>query len=235
MTIPDEYAWRARIAPVAVVISPIVVLAPASAVVHLGVAVATGVVAVALVAIAAEVGRDRGKKLEPALWGSWGGSPTLQRLRFRDSDDPEEVAHIHQQIEAALGIELPTAAEEAADSDRADRLYDRAIRRLREATRDKERFRLIFTENASYGFRRNLLGLRPWGIGVAIGTLVAAGALQVTSSHDRRVATLVSVIWSVLAIIFYLCVVRSTWVRVPAEAYAERLLGVLDELARDAP
>jgi hypothetical protein len=232
VSVPDEYTWRARIAPVATVISPIVVFAPASAVVQLGVAVASGVAAVALVAIAAEVGRDRGKRLEPALWASWGGSPTLRRLRFRDSDDPEEVTRLHEQIEAILGTGLPTQTEENADPDRADRMYDRATRALREATRDKERFRLVFSENLSYGFRRNLLGLRPWGLAVAIGTLVAAGVLLLATSHDQAVAVLVPALWSVLAITFYVFVVRPTWVRVPAEAYAERLLGAVDELAR---
>src|SRR4051812_8233013 len=33
----------------------------------------------------AQLGRDRGKALEPGLWDEWGGSPTLQVWRQRET------------------------------------------------------------------------------------------------------------------------------------------------------
>jgi hypothetical protein len=54
----------------------------------------------------------------------------------------------------------PTAEAEAADPAGADAYYARCGDWLREHTRDRKRFKLIFEELVTYGFRRNLLGLK---------------------------------------------------------------------------
>ena len=53
--------------------------------------------------------------------------------------------------------------------------YDSAARWLRKATRDRRQFNLVFTENVSYGFRRNLFGVRWIGGLVALLCAVADG------------------------------------------------------------
>ena len=55
-----------------------------------------------------------------------------------------------------------------ADPEWADTKYEEVVTSLREATRDTSRFPLVFAENANYGFRRNLWGLRPIGTAVAV-------------------------------------------------------------------
>jgi hypothetical protein len=49
--------------------------------------------------------------------------------------------------------------------------------RLRENTRDSEAFKFLFNENISYGYYRNLLGLKPIGIPLNLVSLSSAAAI----------------------------------------------------------
>lgn len=65
--------------------------------------------------------------------------------------------------------------QEQADPTAADHSYAAAVAVLREATRDTNRYPLVFAENVSYGFRRNCWAIRPFGIvtsSLAIGVLI---------------------------------------------------------------
>ena len=73
-----------------------------------------------------------------------------------------------------LRYALPTKEEEESSPVSADTKYKSAIGSLLEATRDTSKFPLVFAENANYGFRRNLWGLRP--IGTPIAVVLALGS-----------------------------------------------------------
>lgn len=105
--------------------------------------------------------RSRGKLMEERLIRRWGGWPTTTVLRHRDSwIDPVTKARYHEALAAISGIAaLPSPAEEAADPVLADNRYRSATKRLIEMRRGSA-FRMLEDENASYGFRRNLLGLK---------------------------------------------------------------------------
>ncbi|HEY1594866.1 MAG TPA: hypothetical protein VGF74_05700, partial [Thermoleophilaceae bacterium] len=135
-----------------------------------------------------------------------------------------------------VGWPLPTADEEAMDPDGADGAYDEAAATLRELSRDPARFALLHKENTSYGFRRNLLGLRPWGRAIACVTLVAAaitGLVSNASASSRISAAIVPGVWSILALAMYARVVKPAWVESAANEYARRLLGAVELLVRD--
>ncbi len=78
------------------------------------------------------------------------------------------------------GVTLPSPEAEATDPEAADSLYDSAVQWLIPQTRSGGRFPLVFQENVNYGFRRNLWGLRPIGLAVAIGCLVVNASMVVT-------------------------------------------------------
>jgi hypothetical protein len=106
-------------------------------------------------------------------------------------------------------------------------MYEEAVAALRELTRDRARFPLVFAENVEYGFRRNALGLRWIGLAlsmVAIG--VSAGVLLAGGRYDRDhlVRWLVPGGVGVACAGFWLFVVTPSWVRRSAELYANRLL-----------
>ena len=71
-----------------------------------------------------------------------------------------------------LDVTIPSAEVEAADQAAADAFYEQGGVWLRQHTRDRNKFPLLFNENVTYGFRRNLLGVK-W-IALALNLLVVA-------------------------------------------------------------
>jgi hypothetical protein len=196
-----------------------------------------GVAAGALALVMCGLVRDRGRRLEPGLWASWGGSPTVRRLRWRDADDPEPVSRLHARLNPILDESLPDAQTESRNNDAADRRYDEAVAVLRERTRDAVRFRLLFAENMEYGFRRNSLGLRPFALAIAAIALVLAVALFVWGGGN---ATSRLIRWGISAGIsaalfsYWWRIVTPDWVRLAAELYADRLIEAIDTLRAEA-
>jgi hypothetical protein len=180
--------------------------------------------------------RDRGRKIEPGLWGEWGGSPTIRRLRWRGAPDQRVVRRLHDRIAAVLDESLPTMEEETSDQADADRRYEDAIARLRERTRNTTRYRLVFEENVEYGFRRNSLGIRPIALIIAAVVLgVCAGLLVLGEGKaSARFARWGSAgILSLLALAYWTVVVTKGWVRRAAELYADRLFEALETLRQE--
>lgn len=180
---------------------------------------ASGMVVCALV-------RDAGHRAQRHLWQEWGGSPTLRRLRFRDNDSPERVERLHRRLEAILGLELPTAVEEAASPGAADARYDEAVADLRQLTRSGDAHEVLANENAEYGFRRNLYGIRPFALAVAGSSGFVALLLLLLSSGtlEQRVERWgPAVVIALGCIVLHAWIVSSEWVRLAGERYADRL------------
>jgi hypothetical protein len=223
----DTYTLRARVAPLCIAILPAVV-----AMIAAGVAAnASGVIFAAVIGavaiVVAIVVRDAGRRLQPSLWEDWGGSPTLRRLRWSESTDREGTARLHSDIEAVTAIHLPTAREEEMDANEADSKYERAIGVLRDLTRDQSRFPLVFDENVDYGFRRNSLGIRTFGLVVGVIVLALSAAFSIGSPTP---GWLISDVVALLAVIFWAGMVNPQWVRSAAERYADKLMDAVQVL-----
>ena len=102
-------------------------------------------------------------------------------------------------------------------------------------TRERPPFGLLFRENVDYGFRRNLLGLRTWGVGSAVLALVISVALSDGSWGEILIGAGVPAISALAIGAFFTFAVTRSWVRVPAEAYAGRLFDALVVLDRARP
>ncbi|MFF9083458.1 hypothetical protein ACF1BR_27615 [Streptomyces rubiginosohelvolus] len=116
---------------------------------------------------------------------------------------------------------------------KADESYEVAVKYLISQTRDTSEFRLIFLENCHYGFRRNMLGIRPIGLTVSI-IFFLAGVGGIVASHYGIVVWksgfILTSCASLILAVFWWKAVSSDWVRSAAEDYAERLLDALDVL-----
>ncbi len=66
----------------------------------------------------------------------------------------------HHFLGDKIGTKPPTQTSEQKDPAGADAFYVRCGNWLRENTRDTKKFKILFDENITYGFRRNLLGLK---------------------------------------------------------------------------
>lgn len=87
-------------------------------------------------------------------------------------------------------------------------------------------------ENITYGYRRNLYGLKPVGVTSALLLLVAGSVLSVQQwlmgtnpAFYIIMVTLMSLVW--LGI--WVLVVRPGWVKDSSEAYARALLACCDQ------
>ena len=161
----DSYSRVARLYPALIVLAPVawsaIALFPGivDSVSH---SAMFAISAACLLYFLTSITRSRGKLAEVKLLKRWGGWPTTNLLRHRDPViDPITKARYHAALaDLCGGLSMPTPAEEAADPNRADDIYRSATKKLIEKRRGPE-FGLIHGENASYGFRRNLYGLKP--------------------------------------------------------------------------
>jgi len=188
----------------------------------------------------ASIARNKGKALEEKLIVKWGGMPTTLILRHRDNflDGPSK-SRYHGDIKAKLGIELPSAIEEAANPIAADDLYIGATRQLRELTRSSSNA-LLLKENIAYGFHRNMLAMRPVGfastlLGTLFGLVIAKViqlkpmAFDFSNLAEPGLTGGISLGMS-LVLIFAWMNVNETAVRRMGNVYAERLFESLKGL-----
>lgn len=234
----DEYALRARVAPTLVVIViPVIGLLcwfPAFSTTQLTLAAALSTV---LIAIFSQIGRDQGRALQPKLYVAWGGQPSVQLLRHRSRLMSKETRERYRlKLESVNpALRLPSEIEEMADPDGADSRYDSVCLFLRDSTRNKATFPLVFAENVNYGFRRNLLGMKHAGIALsltaAVSALIATIVGMKPDAFELPPIPTVAAILNVVLLTWWLLRINSEWVRVAAFAYAERLIGACDSIA----
>lgn len=238
----DPYDRKARLGPALLCGLPLVVsvvlLIP-----ELG--VIWGSIGVILVycggcAVLIQIVRDLGKALEKRLYKKWGGKPSVAMLRHSDSRLPKPTKNRYRSFlsRAIPGLILASPQQEKTNPEQADVGYDSANRWLLEQTRDHSQFNLLFTENMNYGFRRNLLGLKPVTLGIEVAALVLVISITVSSWTDEIASTtpFISLGWwmSVLFIVghtfIFMKYVRDNWVLKAAETYAQQLLAACDVL-----
>lgn len=184
-------------------------------------------------ALIAQIGRDWGRNKQAQLFRLWGGKPTTRMLRHRDAPNKVTLERRHNKLQQLLPeLNMPTLEEEQSEPERADEIYDAGITFLREQTRDKEKFHLVFEENCNYGFRRNLWGMKTLGIiSAAVGTLAVIVHLWVNGISTPPLAVIIGAVNSLFLLGWWLWITPD-WVRTAGEAYAERLLEASEELSK---
>lgn len=174
MALPDAYTVRARLYPALISVIPAILLAILA--VPWGKAVLPqvgGIVGVGVLFCAfADLARRFGKGIEPMVYDKMGGKPSVAMLRHgHGSLDTVTKAKYCAFLAKTIGEKAPTEAQEMADPKAADAFYERCGRWLREHTTDTKKFKKLFEENMTYGFRRNLLGLK-WPV-LALDVVIA--------------------------------------------------------------
>ena len=123
----------------------------------------------------------------------------------------------------------PTAQLERRNQQAADEFYELAGTWLREKTRDTKKFPILFNELVTYGFRRNLLGVK-WpalALNVAV-VLICAGLLwyrwpiDVTDGMTARIVVVLVV--AAAHALYFLLLVNAESVKAAARTYARQLI-----------
>ena len=112
--------------------------------------------------------------MQERLKANWGGLPTELLLSWSDTTIEAPTKHAyHKALQRFVpDIALPGPKEEQADRAAAMDRYRAAVRRLIEARRGPAHH-LILNENISFGFWRNMLGMRWIAILLALFSMVA--------------------------------------------------------------
>lgn len=231
----DRYTYSARLLPALIVCLPLLIFlfAALPAIWQVVGSVSAIGVSAAFLYITAQFGRDEGKRKETALFQAIGGKPSTCLLRHADGTLAAATkGRYHAFLCAnAPGFQLLTPQQELREPQAADAMYDSATDWLRARTRDTKTHALLFAENISYGFRRNLWGLKPLGIVLCIAMSVATAGLFFGMPVNGIALPIAVTIWAVtfVQLYFWVFIVRPDWVAVPARAYAKALLEYCDK------
>jgi hypothetical protein len=163
----DAYSIRARLFPA------IIAAAPALAALTLLISwetfglsnlIASLGLLVMLFAIA-DFSRARGRKIESKIYEEQGGIPSITMFRRNDqSIDGSSKERYREFLAGKLKVAVPSSEEERENQDAADVFYGQCGVWLRQNTRNTNAFPILFGENVTYGFRRNLLGVKNFAL-----------------------------------------------------------------------
>ena len=188
---------------------------------------------IVLTALLSQLGRDLGKKKEPALFMEWGGMPTDRILSFSKTFlDGATFARYRTKLSTLLlSVQFLDEAQELAAPDAALQVFRTCTNFLREKTRDHGKFALVFAENVNYGFRRNLWAMRAAGVTIsAIATIGAAVPILLMPENPISPLEVVAIVVNACLLVFWLLRINKNWVRVTAEEYAKQLFAACEVL-----
>lgn len=235
----DTYSLKARVYPVIILFFPFIIIGISyslqfESAFHLISSV--GVVSV-LTYLFSQLGRDQGKLKENELWNSWGGPPSVQILRLSNSIiDTHTKKRYHSRLLQLCAIEIrPSTDLEKNDIKAADEIYSTWTRFLIAKTRDTKVFNLLFKENTSYGFRRNLWALKPYAIFLLLFVCFGNYAFCIKEFGTTNPLMFHNAFWYstyslTLLLLLWLFVISKEWVKIPAFAYALRLFEAIDQI-----
>lgn len=226
----DSYSLKARVYPCAIVLLPCFFLlmhyvSNIEAYYHyFSSALGIGLLSFLL----AQLGRDRGKRMETDLFKLWGGMPTTIILRHSNNYlDVHTKKRFHDKLEQTIpGIKIPSEEEEKLDLNQADSVYISCSKALIAKTRDEKKYPLLHKENINYGFRRNLWGMKLWAIALLFACICMHCLISTenfTSLELLKALDFILLATFIGLILFWVFVVNANWVKTTAFAYAEQL------------
>ena len=225
----DTYSFRARVLPVYLTFAPVVLLL--AAVVPEGLKLPIGGAAALVFApisfFLSQIGADFGKRLEKSLWTKWGGPPTTRFLRHGNHEFNEVTrGRVHVKLRQ-LELHVPTREEQEQDQCAADTHYQSCTEDLIRRTRDTRKFPLVFKGLTEYGFRRNLLGLKVFGVSLTVVGLVGSAWLTytgLTATKELPAVALVAGLISAGLLLAWLVWVTKRTVKLSDDRYARFIL-----------
>lgn len=183
------------------------------------------VLACGLVYYLAQIVRYLGRQIEKKLGNRVGRLHSATLLTHSNTQIPVDTKARYHRYLNDHGITVPDRELEMRDPSAALQGFRSAVDWLLEHTRPTAKTSMLLDENIAYGFRRNLLGLKP----IAIPFTVLALAINIyfiATKDDQTRITAASVVelLLLLALIAWVMVVKPVFVEDASLAYAQRFL-----------
>lgn len=229
----NPYERRARLAPMLIALAPMIALGVLyiPGLTNLGLKSAAAVLVYGTIStLLAAQARQAGKRLEPKLKVEWGGWPSMMIFRHRDSwINPITKSNIHVAMARTVpSTYAPTPEQEAQNPAEADNVYLAWSEYLRILARNNEKhFPHVFRESMSYGFHRNLYGLKTFAISVLLISITATAFVAWQKYKPAQVVPVpeaISLGIFVLMLLFWIFVVTRESVKRASYDYASRLI-----------
>lgn len=225
----DEYAFKAQVLPGAIYVLPVIFITGfiADKLALVG-TIVTICVAFGLIYLVAQVVRTNGKKLEKTLAVNWGGMPTTILLRHSTNQNKTLFTRRRSSLETLIGYKLPSKISESRNPSSADDEYIAATKILIAKVRSKKtKFPRVSDENANYGFRRNLLALKRSAVILLSLSVFIIGAVGYSTHYNWQIISSLTILIGFL--VFWVSIVKPSWVLQSGEDYAHRLFDALEE------
>ena len=236
----DKYTRQARLKPALLTLLPIFVTVAVwlPKVWALLGGLAAMIIAFGLTVLLAEVARFQGRRVERAMIAANGGKFTTILLRHRDTTiSVATKKSYHAFLKTASKRSLPSFQNEEMNPTYADECYRGAVDWLLENTRNEVRFPLVRAENISYGFRRNLLGLKAPAVVIVVICVAANVLLCVRNIQNDPTRMWAGALVSAALLgvgLLWIFVIKMSFVEDAGRCYALRLLAQCDVLRRSS-
>ncbi len=225
----DLYTIRARVFPALLAGLPtlalLVLMVPWDQF-HISQAI-SGMMALVLLVAFADLARIRGRKIEAFL-----GTRATPHLWHRNDNAIDQISKDRYRtfMAATLKTPAPSADDELSNPANANQFYLSAGNWLRHNTRDSKKISILADELQTYGFRRNLLGLKPLALimnVVVLGLCVLAMTLPLRTNllvQQPPAHYLIAAVAALLHSLFMIFAVNKQSVREASFAYGVQLI-----------
>jgi len=183
-----------------------------------------------LIFLLAQIVRYLGRRMEARLGDRVGRARSAAMLSHSDTHVAIDTKLRYHRYLSNHGIRLPDREMEANDPAAAKQAFRSAVDWLLEHTRPNAKALMLHNENIAYGFRRNLLGMKPMAITLVVIALAGNAFLIFTKAdHSLRIAGGIVELFLLLTLIAWLLVVRAAFVEDASLAYAQRFLAQCED------
>jgi hypothetical protein len=174
--------------------------------------------------------RKAGKDIEPRLYEEMGGKPSVTMM-YRTDGEIDQASKDRYRKFLAEKVEQPEPmdAVEMNNPAAANAFYELAGTWLRENTRDTKKFPILFNEVVTYGFRRNLLGVKWPALGLNVVVVLICASLlwyrwPTDTSNGMTLRIIVVLVVAAVHALYFLLVVGADSVKTAARTYARQLI-----------